>query len=167
MSLFNKFVMTLCFVATLMLSASPVHAQRGRVGGGNHGGRGGSENRITRPEQRRERPNPPQERRERPNNPREQHPDRDQHREYDRDQRRGPRYEGENHAHRYHRDHDRDVRYYPNGIQVIRYGGIWFAALYPEWVWTDEVYFVEIAPGEWVVVDYDNPAFSASVYIVY
>ena len=131
--------------------------QRGRRGGTNRG----QEHRQQPPRQE-----PP---RERPTPPREQRPDRNPRDHHDRgnEQHRRPRYDGENHTHRYHRDHDRDVRYYPDGRQGICYGGVWFAAIYPEWVWTDEVYFVEIAPGEWVVVDYDNPAFSASVDIVY
>lgn len=152
MNLFNKVAMTVSFFAVLLLSACPTRAQRshGRV-------QGPVVNRPSRVEQ----PRRPESPREQPRQPVRNPGIPDEPR--GRDQR--PKYSGENHTHRFHRDHDRDVRYYPDGRQGFCYGGVWFVAIYPEWAFVDEVYFVELAPGEWVVVDFYNPALSAFVEI--
>jgi Trypsin-like peptidase domain len=53
------------------------------------------------------------------------------------------------------------------GERQIFWGGFWFGCgLWPEWVFLDEIYFVEGPDGVWVVYDYTNPTLFVQVTVI-
>jgi hypothetical protein len=63
--------------------------------------------------------------------------------------------------------HRIERREYRNGRDVILFEGYWFGCdFWPEWVFTESVYFVEGPNGVFFVYQYGNPAFMLQVHLV-
>ena len=63
--------------------------------------------------------------------------------------------------------HRVERREYRNGRDVILFEGYWFGCdFWPEWVFTESVYFVEGPNGVFFVYQYGNPAFMLQVHLV-
>ena len=64
-------------------------------------------------------------------------------------------------------DRGRDVRVVGRHEQIF-FGGFWFSCNYdwPVWVWTEDVYIVEIGPDLYEMYSYDDPNLEIAVYVV-
>lgn len=63
-------------------------------------------------------------------------------------------------------DRNRDVRYRGGRTEVCFYGNWFYAAAYPNWLWSDDVYMVQVGPDVWEVIDFNNPSLFMQVVIV-
>lgn len=70
-------------------------------------------------------------------------------------------------AHHARIDRVHDVRVI-GGRQEVFFGGLWFDCdIWPDWIWTDDVYVIVDADGDYVLYSYDNPALSIGVTVAF
>lgn len=81
------------------------------------------------------------------------------------DHRRDGRTFGRDYHHRIDRAHDVRI---VDGHQWIVFGGVWFTCGYqewPVWVWSSDVYVVEVGPDIYEMYSFSDPTMQISIYV--